>query len=130
MTLTAELVEPVRRARDPIGGCGRASRGRTRGWPRLGEQPRAEASGDASSASKVLFDGLIAFLSDGEAASLTHEQLKSRLDRGGRDLIRRSSRSTWACVLAGSCAPRASRTHEESPTPPSRPITPVALALA
>jgi hypothetical protein len=56
---------------------------------RAGEQPRSQPpSDDAFSASKVLYDGLIAFLCGGEAARLTHEQLEFRLDRDGRGLIR------------------------------------------
>jgi hypothetical protein len=63
--------------------------GGERGAGRAGEQPQPKApSDDAFSASKVLCDGLIAFLSGGEAAGLTHDQLESRLDRDGRGLIR------------------------------------------
>jgi hypothetical protein len=53
-----------------------------------GEEPRSgPANDDTFSASTVLFDGLTGFLSGGEAAGLTHEQLETWLEELGRGLI-------------------------------------------
>jgi hypothetical protein len=63
--------------------------GGERGPGGTGEQPRSHPPGDnAFSGSTVLYNGLTGFLSGGEAAGLTHDQLESRLEELGRGLIR------------------------------------------
>ena len=63
--------------------------GGERGAERAGGEPRQDPpSDDAFSASAVLYEGLIAFLSGSKAASLTHADLESQLDHDGRELIR------------------------------------------
>lgn len=63
--------------------------GGERGSGRAGAEPRSDPpSDDAFSASTVLYEGLIAFLSGTEAVGLTHAELESQLNRDGRELIR------------------------------------------
>jgi hypothetical protein len=55
---------------------------------RAGGEPCSDLQGnDAFSASTILYEGLIAFLSGIEAAGLTHADLESQLDRERRELI-------------------------------------------
>ena len=63
--------------------------GGERGAERAGGEPRRDPpNDDAFSASAILYEGLIAFLSGSKAASLTHADLESKLDHDGRELLR------------------------------------------
>ncbi len=62
-----------------------------RGARQAGEQPQVpplSEHADAFSASDALYQGLVGFLRDGEAAGLAHEELETRLDVSGRELCR------------------------------------------
>jgi len=101
--------------------------GGERGAGRAGAEPRSDPPSDgAFSASTVLYEGLIAFLSGTEAVGLTHAELESQLDRDGRELIRqlyqdhldlRSKNEERLCdvVAAGGAPHRAVEANHERP---------------
>ena len=93
VSLPGELIGPVsaaadryRKARQKLeaeANAGLAELVRSLGPTQVGCSP----SDDAFFASRVLYEGLIAFLAGTSAAGLTHAELESQLDRDGRELI-------------------------------------------